>query len=223
MQTLSSQGKNQKAITQFFKTVPCSQEKISPVKQKQPIETKANISKRKADSPIIIKQEDSITHDSINFSSNTLKKVKISENHGCKVLFDETSNFPGKPNCANVTISPRKELVTKKLFVDTENGPARSNNHIKEFTVQDTALHTLKMKFSPKKIQRRSNEKENCCMQYFQNNVEFIDNNLISNSAIEKQYQSPKKNLIGMLQYFYRHYHSYYVSRLTMYYLVDKL
>lgn len=198
---MTSQGKNQKAITQFFKTVPCSQEKISPVKLQQSVETKAKTSKRKADSPNIVNHKDGITSSSINFSNNTLKKVKIGENHGDKVIFNKTSNFPGKPNCAKVTISPKKEHVTKKLFVDTEDCLVSHINH-EENPVQDSGLKILKVKSSPKRNQRRSNEKENC-IQYIGNNVEIVVNNLISNNycSIEKQYQSPKKNLTGMFQY----------------------
>ncbi|XP_052739184.1 DNA replication ATP-dependent helicase/nuclease DNA2 [Bicyclus anynana] len=186
--TLNSQAKNQQAITQFFRTVPPSQEKISPVKHEK---TKVvnNSLKRKADSPIKIKQN-SIEKNQTQCDSS-LKKLKIDNNYG--------NNFiQNNMNLKNAHVSPSKESVTKKLFIDKGNRlsnskseqdkPSCAINHSKEDNVS-------KLSCSPIKQNSNSNEKENCCIEKYEKELEMVECDNVTISPNGVQYKSPKKFL----------------------------
>ncbi|XP_045771090.1 DNA replication ATP-dependent helicase/nuclease DNA2 isoform X2 [Maniola jurtina] len=191
--TLGSQVKNQKAITQFFKS--CSQEKISPVKQ-QDSETIATTktSKRKADSPA------QIVHDNIRKDltkcDNSVKKIKIDSNHRHEMHIGNT-NTSQTPSSSAIKSSPRKD-VTKKLFVDNEEELIHFNSqqkHPSSITnkTQDNHSSVSKVQSSPRKS-NKSHEKENC----YNHNCKEIDNNCVKNSSNEVHYRSPKKTLTAI-------------------------
>ncbi|CAH2259565.1 jg24272 [Pararge aegeria aegeria] len=198
--TQSSQAKNQQPITQFFKTASLSQENVSPVKHRESIETKVanNTLKRKANSPL--KEQECINKHSIK-CDNSLKKHKKENNHDHEVGHNENTNSL-KTSCTNINISPKKEHVSKKLFVDKENSSTKSKGEQNKISTaslyNNTQENTSKVSSSPIKSCSKSNKNENCCKQNIIDKMEVVVKSGVTNSPNGK-HKSPKKNIKAVI------------------------